>query len=555
MALLVAPRSFRWRFLLVVFAAAVVPLALMGFWLTRSVVSAGESLLRSELDSSLTKIAASLEQQWTYRSGQLVLLAQNEAAQRALAALPAEPFTRADSTYLAGLFVTGAEMIPSVEYRSAGDRVRWSMSRISVESADEGRATVTTMPAWPMLIVRLPVGSEEGRPALGEMTARVRLDFLLPADTALRPTGAVLQVVDRATHATLLAARVPDSLLLRDRFSTMGAEWIASRRPAGAAPIDLIIAAPTRRYVQPFERAARNGALAVAVVALFAIATSAYLTKRLTGALEELAVAADAVARGDLDHHVEGRGTDEVQRVATAFNSMTANLRRTLGELSHRQALAAVGEYATSLSHEIRNALTAVRIDLQSAEEKTPADVAGRPLVTRALRHVKNLDATVTRSLQLARSGRAARHRIDLRNVLVAATRSAAGTFAERGGILEPVARGNGPVWIRGEAPALEQLFLNLLLNSAQALQPGGSAVVTLHIDGASACVVVSDSGKGISAEDLPRVLDPFFSTKGDGTGLGLPLARQIAAAHGGSLRIESDGTEGTHVEVRLPLA
>ena len=66
---------------------------------------------------------------------------------------------------------------------------------------------------------------------------------------------------------------------------------------------------------------------------------------------------------------------------------------------------------------------------------------------------------------------------------------------------------------------------------------------------------MVTDTGVGISPDDLEHVLDPFFSTKADGTGLGLPIARQIAVSHGGSLKIESALGSGTRVEVRLPLA
>jgi signal transduction histidine kinase len=106
-----------------------------------------------------------------------------------------------------------------------------------------------------------------------------------------------------------------------------------------------------------------------------------------------------------------------------------------------------------------------------------------------------------------------------------------------------------------GDAIALEQLLLNLLLNSAQAMAPGGRASLILDVDGADVRIVVTDTGTGIAAEDLKQVLDPFFSTKADGTGLGLPIARQIAAAHGGSLTIESVAGNGTRVEVRLPLA
>jgi two-component system, sensor histidine kinase FlrB len=104
---------------------------------------------------------------------------------------------------------------------------------------------------------------------------------------------------------------------------------------------------------------------------------------------------------------------------------------------------------------------------------------------------------------------------------------------------------------VLGDAIALEQL----LLNSAQALAPGGHARVTIDVDGTEVRLVVSDTGRGIAPADLRRVLDPFFSTKADGTGLGLPIARQIAVVHGGALTIASVAGDGTQVEVRLPLA
>jgi signal transduction histidine kinase len=177
-----------------------------------------------------------------------------------------------------------------------------------------------------------------------------------------------------------------------------------------------------------------------------------------------------------------------------------------------------------------------------------------RPLIARALVNVKHLDATVTGSLRAARGGRHPRRRLDFGRVAPAAAQSAEGTFREHGSTLDSPASAPAPAWVLGDAIALEQLLLNLLLNSAQAMGPGGRASLVVDIDGADVRVVVTDSGRGISRDDLPHVLDPFFSTKADGTGLGLPTARQIAAAHGGSLSIESVPGDGARVEVRLPL-
>ena len=168
---------------------------------------------------------------------------------------------------------------------------------------------------------------------------------------------------------------------------------------------------------------------------------------------------------------------------------------------------------------------------------------------------MKRLDGTVSGSLRVARSGRSPRRRLDLGPVVAAAAQSAESTFSEHGAMLTPLARPSTTAWVLGDAIALEQLLLNLLLNSAQAMGPGGRASVTVEIDGSEVRVLVTDTGGGISPDDLEHVLDPFFSTKADGTGLGLPIARQIATAHGGSLKIESVPGEGTRVEVRLPLA
>src|SRR5204862_2753600 len=129
----------------------------------------------------------------------------------------------------------------------------------------------------------------------------------------------------------------------QEYFESRGEGWLAVRRSIADPPIDLVVAAPRRRYVTPFQSATRTGVGAVMVVSLFAILLAAYLTRRVTASLEALADAATAVAGGELDRRVDANGTVEVQRVAAAFNSMTESLRVTLGALSQRQALAAVG--------------------------------------------------------------------------------------------------------------------------------------------------------------------------------------------------------------------
>lgn len=146
-----------------------------------------------------------------------------------------------------------------------------------------------------------------------------------------------------------------------------------------------------------------------------------------------------------------------------------------------------------------------------------------------------------------------ARSVLDLRQPIRSAMEGARPEFAARGAILEPLADGPGSVPVMGDAAALEQLFLNLLLNAAQAAGTGGRAAVSVEREDASITVRVRDFGPGIAAEQLEHVFEPFYSTRPEGTGLGLAIAQRIAAAHGGDLRLESTPGEGTTARLRLP--
>jgi len=109
---------------------------------------------------------------------------------------------------------------------------------------------------------------------------------------------------------------------------------------------------------------------------------------------------------------------------------------------------------------------------------------------------------------------------------------------------------------VLGDAAALEQLFLNLLLNAAQAFDvPGGVVRVCARADTNHARIEVRDTGRGMSPETLAAAFEPFVTTRAEGTGLGLAIARRIAAGHGGELSLESALGTGTTATVTIPRA
>ncbi|HEY6829551.1 MAG TPA: HAMP domain-containing sensor histidine kinase, partial [Gemmatimonadaceae bacterium] len=277
------------------------------------------------------------------------------------------------------------------------------------------------------------------------------------------------------------------------------------------------------------------------------------LASRITRPLEQLAIASDAVTDGKLDQRVGIGGPAEVRRVGGAFNLMTENLRATLDALSRRSALAAVGEFATSLSHDVRNALTSIRVDLDRLSMRELSDPVATTLVNRALNSAARLETAVAGALRVARRGQTPFVEVDLRAPIRAATEAVRGTLAAIPAELE-LRLPSDPIRVRGDEAALQQLFANLLFNAAQAMSARDAVRVSAESTDDDVEVTVADTGAGISAANLEKLESPFFSTKTNGTGLGLPIARRIVAAHGGSLSIESREGQGTTVRVRLPL-
>jgi signal transduction histidine kinase len=110
---------------------------------------------------------------------------------------------------------------------------------------------------------------------------------------------------------------------------------------------------------------------------------------------------------------------------------------------------------------------------------------------------------------------------------------------------------------VKGNFGKLQQVFLNLVLNARDAMEGGGALVIETIVDGDSARATVTDTGQGIPAENLARIYDPFFTTKGakKGTGLGLSVTYGIVREHGGSIEVQSKPGAGTLFQLEFPLA
>ncbi|HEY6828766.1 MAG TPA: HAMP domain-containing protein, partial [Gemmatimonadaceae bacterium] len=351
--------SLRAKILFIVFGGGMLPLALIALWLTRGAQRSGEALLRMRLDSTLARATRDVGVRWVRQRSALLLVTEDTALRRLLRAANEGKDSRAQPNAVRlAIPQSSASSLRAatalVTIRDVTGRPRWVMdadvsgASVLVAAADSLR--VGDPAEHDILHIELPI-LERGGDSLGVVDAAFRTTGLVPATVgSAAGAGASVTVFDRATGTAVVAAPIDPELLRRDRFVWGGETWLSAARSLDDPYIELIAAAPLGAFTVPFEDAARRGLVALALVMAIAIAIATTLTRRATRSLVQLADAADAVARGELDHHIEPRTRDEVGRLARAFNSMTASLRRMLAELAQRQAVVAVGEFASALA-------------------------------------------------------------------------------------------------------------------------------------------------------------------------------------------------------------
>jgi len=229
-------------------------------------------------------------------------------------------------------------------------------------------------------------------------------------------------------------------------------------------------------------------------------------------------------------------------------------LDHTASHMARAEQLAALGELAAGLTHEIKNPLAGViaALELLAAEgDSIPDQKLVREQMLAELRRVMT---TIDGLLRLARPQPPQRAHADVAGIAREVTTLFAARMRRQGVALNVEVADDVPVFPL-DSGLIVQLMVNLLTNSMQASERGGTVTVAVQSlprrDGV--LLSVADTGRGIPPENLARVFNPFFTTKEEGTGLGLAICRQIVTQHGGTIDIESQVGAGTRIVVLLP--
>jgi signal transduction histidine kinase len=223
------------------------------------------------------------------------------------------------------------------------------------------------------------------------------------------------------------------------------------------------------------------------------------------------------------------------------------------------ERMAAIGEVVTAVAHGIRNPLANIRAAAQVAalDESRPDRPRSRHLAS-VMGEVDRLDARLKELFQFVRPAERRDGVVDVNAVLGSALDLMAGRMATRG-LAVSDRRQPGLPTVRGDAILLEQTLLGLIGNAIEAIPEGRPGVITLRTgtrddpSGRVVLVEVEDTGAGLAPGEASRIFQPFYTTKAQGTGLGLALARKFTEAQGGSIAVESRPGAGALFRVTLP--
>jgi signal transduction histidine kinase len=286
------------------------------------------------------------------------------------------------------------------------------------------------------------------------------------------------------------------------------------------------------------------------------------LTYTVQRPMVELQQKISRLGAGDLKVSVSfAQRNDEIGDLGRNFNQMVQQLRESREEIerlhrtqmSRAEHLATLGEMATGLAHEIRNPLAGIAGVIEIIGRDLPTTSPAREVVKEVRQEIARINHIVTDLLQTARPHPPKVKRGDLNTTVEHAVmlgrQQALAKSIEIALHKDP----NLPE-VEHDSDQIHQVMLNLLLNALQAIDSQGKVTVRLRSQNGAAVVEVADNGRGIAPLDLPNIFRPFYTTKGDGTGLGLSLARRIVEEHQGHIDVTSAVGTGTTFAVVLPL-
>jgi two-component system NtrC family sensor kinase len=306
--------------------------------------------------------------------------------------------------------------------------------------------------------------------------------------------------------------------------------------------------------------------LAITLIgALVSLALSYVISRKISVSIKKLASASEEVAHGNLDAKVEIRSNDELRELADTFNFMASALKERdekLKEFARKkimesERLAMIGQLAANVAHELNNPLQGIITYSHLLLEKMPGEDSRKESIQKIAAQAKRCTDIIRGLLDFSRQRKPQKRSYDVNLILQECV-----SLVENQALFHNIQitkdfKENLPLVII-DPSQIQQVIMNMIINAAEAMDGSGRLTLATRFDPVEKFIEVefTDTGRGISEENMERVFDPFFTTKeaGHGTGLGLAISYGIIKEHKGTISVESEIGKGTTFIVRLPV-
>jgi two-component system sensor histidine kinase BaeS len=319
--------------------------------------------------------------------------------------------------------------------------------------------------------------------------------------------------------------------------------------------VGVVYLSSTLRHITRFlDEARRQRTLAIVAALLLGGIASLFLARAFSRPVRDLESAAQRLAQGDWRARARVYGRDELAQLARSFNAMADRL----ADLERLRR-----DYLGDLAHELRTPLTAIRGYAETLLE-TDDPAVRRRFLERIAAKTDQMTRLVGSMLDLARleasRGQVAAAPVSVPELIEDAVETFRLQAQERGVRVAADVAPDLPL-VRGDQDRLAQALGNLVANALAATPPGGEVIIRAQAEAEQVTIEVADTGRGIPAEALPHIFDRFYRVPADdssppgGSGLGLAIVKEIAAAHGGTISVQSDPGRGSSFRLILPVA
>lgn len=293
---------------------------------------------------------------------------------------------------------------------------------------------------------------------------------------------------------------------------------------------------------------------ASAITALLFLAYLAMVRKWLVTPIEKLRTSTEIIGNGDLSHRVPLSGNDELADLARGIDAMAEGLAQRQAALVEARELSVVGELCANIAHGLRNPLAAIRATAQLAERRLNGNPEGK-LMRELTNQTDRMDRRITKLFEFSR-------RIALQKSpttfeqLAALIRSNCESFLAAKNITLEIQDKAGALRVELDRDQVAEAIVELVANASHH-SPDGSTIELLghrDDDGETLAISVCDHGAGMEESTLRKALDPFFTSRPNGIGMGLTLVNRIAQRHGGQLQLNTALGEGVCASMRFPV-